>query len=664
MATDLLDNPTRVEEHGVSQEQQRIEAEPSQGNIKPLKIKDLPEKAQRIALDALAESQKDVDEIDTLIENGDKEKTAFALKKSDCDRAIDGTKTISPDAKVREDENLRAVQQELDVLKAVYAKLSKGMDAPELRSQFTQFFTEFQPENYFTQDEIATFLAPRDIAGRLRQAVARFSPGKKTVEAEFQRKMRKVLYDRGTGFLEKIKVDCVKRGEPVPQILKDLEGLPLILNGMEVDSLLDDFVTNTNKASGVIVSNNYYFGKLSECMAANEKDLEKVLIYAGQGEVEDFLITPLVSSAKTRIEGANTASVAALNRLQTFAEPYPAKLEEQEAQVISGEIKEKAKIIFGRMNPFGEAGNMHGLDGAGATQEFMDLYKLAKAKERAFSKSTGEQQKTPDAEDISSRGYFTKAVENLAYGENLLLHAAGYEDMKQILREGTLASRKTQVDLYGKSKFSSSGIEAVGKDYVRLIGGREMSKDEYEKQLQGRPGAKRLDQESHLISFSENYPYRESIYYHGFAFVFSKSKLFSKSQFTEADGWQLFDRDFDDSSPDSPGFSVDLTKEPMTFLVDEDKRQDFEEFVKSDLSRQPRWQNTIQDPDVWIGEHVVYKPKGMRTEDYRDNILPQLREKMFKKYPDPEEVGTVIPTGEFGETVGGPSALFSYKLAA
>ena len=176
--------------------------------------------------------------------------------------------------------------------------------------------------------------------------------------------------------------------------------------------------------------------------------------------------------------------------------------------------------------------------------------------------------------------------------------------------------------------------------------------------------------EMYQVCFSENRPYRIDGYFSkrhkGIALVFSKARLFAGSQFTEWDGWHLFDKSFDDEDENSPGFSIDLTNEPLVLLATEDIRDDLENFIRTELAVLPAWKTIAKDPDEWIKDHIVYLPQKLNYNgrSYEETIVPKLQERLFIQFKASGIVGKVLPTGNQGGCISSKCDLFTYQQSS
>lgn len=263
-----------------------------------------------------------------------------------------------------------------------------------------------------------------------------------------------------------------------------------------------------------------------------------------------------------------------------------------------------------------------------------------------------------------------KENETFPSSRELLTHATGLnlhvneehskfsrDKLKNILETGILASRKYQIDTQDKSYANTGGQVVIGRDYVEYTEGGEVkriAKDKYT-ELYGK--GHRLSEpsrEEHQLFFGSvgKGPNNRSVidiwnpyFSNSVTFVFSKPSLYSKSQFTEVGEVELYDKDYDDLNSDSPGFHIDLAKEPMLIVVDEAIRGDFMEFVKGVDS--PLWQNKGQDVNTWIQENVMFAQTGsyQNDADKLREVYKGIEARFFEKHHITISQGRFMPTG-------------------
>lgn len=258
--------------------------------------------------------------------------------------------------------------------------------------------------------------------------------------------------------------------------------------------------------------------------------------------------------------------------------------------------------------------------------------------------------------------------ETFPASRELLIHDVGFnlhagekeasfarERLGAILATGVLASRKYQIDHQDRSYATTGGRVVIGKDYVEYVEGGEIKrvprvqyKEVYSKEGRGISDPKREEYQLFFGSVGKSpdgngtdmwNPY----YSKGVTFVFSKISLYSQAQFNHKGEVELYDRNFDSSSPDNPGFHINLTKEPMLVVVDEAIRDDFMGFVRSINS--PLWQGS--GIDVWLKDNVIFAPTANYTNDAErlKEIYKGIEARFFEKNPN-----IVIPQGRFMPT--------------
>lgn len=232
--------------------------------------------------------------------------------------------------------------------------------------------------------------------------------------------------------------------------------------------------------------------------------------------------------------------------------------------------------------------------------------------------------------------------------QELLWHTALLWVIERILEKGVLASRSYQMEKFGEAIFTSAGYLRLTDDKVilRNPSGHERVFDRKQVEKEGIPGLKlwkTLEQEPHQIAFSDS-PYHSA--YGSVCLVFSKASLFSKAQFTEADGYQLFDKEHDQENP--KGLAIDLTKEPFMLVVEERVKERFIRVVKESVAKSDRWAEIIKNPDEWIESNVIFVPK-LRGKPRELN--EQVKERFFERFKIEISEGHFVPTGNQGEDV-------------
>lgn len=228
--------------------------------------------------------------------------------------------------------------------------------------------------------------------------------------------------------------------------------------------------------------------------------------------------------------------------------------------------------------------------------------------------------------------------------------------LRNILETGILASRKYQIDTQGRSYANTGGKVIIGKDYVEYTEGgvvKRISKEKYaELDAEVRHKIGEPSREEHQLFFGSvgkapdggaGFDKWDPYFSNSISFVFSKPSLYAKSQFNDHGEIELYDRNYDSSNPDAPGFHVDLTREPMLIVVDEAVRDDFMEFIKGIDS--PLWQDIGQD--VWIQENVIFASTGniVTEADKQREVYKRIEARFFERHKIEIPQGRFMPTG-------------------
>jgi len=223
------------------------------------------------------------------------------------------------------------------------------------------------------------------------------------------------------------------------------------------------------------------------------------------------------------------------------------------------------------------------------------------------------------------------AEDNQEFGksDSLLWHIAPFDLTLKILERKKLASRIIQEAEFGKSEFTTGA-------------------------------RKHPRQELHQLVFSEDWAYRAARL-EGVALVFSEQSLFGKTQWTEAEGYHLFHRNFSKNNP--VGLSISLEDEPFMILVENDKKEEFLERVKAESGIDEEWirQHTMIVPMIDKGEIRGSLEKQKRV---RRNLTVDIRREFFRRFGKEVEMnpGFIVPTGNEGQ---GPArswhSLYTYK---
>ena len=255
-----------------------------------------------------------------------------------------------------------------------------------------------------------------------------------------------------------------------------------------------------------------------------------------------------------------------------------------------------------------------------------------------------------------------KRDEEFSSSQELLWHTAPLWVIERILEKGALASRSYQLEEFGEIIFTSAGYLQLTENKVILKSpsGHEQIFDRKQVETGGIPGfklLKRLDQEFHQVALSDS-PYYSA--YGSVCLVFSKASLLSRTQFMEADGYQLFDRKHDHKDP--KGLAIDLTQEPFMLVAEEEAKTELIRFIQEKLTQNERWSAIIENPEEWVENNIIFVPK-LRGK-YRE-LDEQAKREFFrrKKIKIPE--GHFVPTGNHGEDVARKSRyLYTYQCSS
>lgn len=244
--------------------------------------------------------------------------------------------------------------------------------------------------------------------------------------------------------------------------------------------------------------------------------------------------------------------------------------------------------------------------------------------------------------------------------QNVLWHTGKFDVLiNKVLRSGHLASRKSQLDLFGEATFATAGVLSMTNDRVIINKSGlpvEMSWEEYHDQNEGVGSAKKLYQEAFQIAFSRNiYDQR---YFEGMALLFSEASLRSKSQFMEADGFHFFDKQYKTGRKDSSGFDVNLDQEPFVIAVTLEKANELQQRLLIILIETKKM--SPEEAQQWLNDHIVIINPGSSNQDINKTAYS-----LMEKQGLQVESGYLVPTGERGENaIRQLNQLFAYKSLA
>lgn len=637
-------------------------------------IDEFPEKARPALRLAYTKAQVKAEQIDVWVEQGTnivaiethKQPEAIAIAQ------IVTNNILRDEDKKDQDGQIEQLVREIDILKSSYGKIASGKDASELRTTQSPFGEV--STIHFSPEEVAKYGESENIRNRLAQLVAKTTHNYKAGREKYQKSLR-AIYNHRLNLLLGQAVDKYME-YPTPDYTGFKQASAFSTD--DIDSLYDTAFSNClTSARRVAVEFSGRFHYLTELEKWIENNPDRLQGFTNF-ETPDLQVQDrLKEDLQTAKENYQRKSQNFLDGIQR----YPGEV----AKNILGKLGQRIGENLGEVEHLSQAIKASGskspiTQAVSISQEFIDLALLLEERIRSLYNSSN-----ITAPPMPTLNYglgrikyiFSGAEaqnvqnEGLASSQELLYHVAPFEVVKDILRKDVLASRKAQIEKFGKSFFMSGGGIKVGKDDVEVPDyfgyAKKLTKQEYrEYSREYRRLAKLPDQEGHQICFSENAPY--DAYFDGVALVFSKASLFSQTQFASADGWHLFDRAHSMEVSDSPGLAIDLNKEPMMLIVvDQRRKDDFTRFIKEDLAIQPSWADRIKDPDQWIKENVVYIP------DYNANTPPEtiiriwddIRDKFFSTHHIKVTKGRIVPTGEKGEAADNSlMSLFTYQETA
>lgn len=619
-----------------------------------LAIDEFPEKARPILRQAYTAAQKKAGEIETDVQQGTDILIIEAQKQPEIVELVQIVEngTLTDNERDVQNRRIGQVMQELHILKSSYGKLTRGRDAPELRGIQSPFAE--QSAIHFTPEEISKYGESKGIRARLTQFRARtarnYQEGKQryqeTLKAIYDHRLNLLLRGAANQYMQYSGADYTGFNQALKSTGDDTDRL--------YNRSLNDFLISAKGVASNFTGRFYYLTELEKWFTSNPNALQDFTSF----EIPELQVqNDLVRSIQIAKENYQRESQRFVDGIQRHPKEMARSILARFAQKIRGNLAE-VKHLSQAIEASGSNGPI--TEDVAVSQEFIDLaLSLEHTVDSLYSNSatTSPLNHMLNYElgliqsIIAGARFQNEKNEKFQSSQDLLFHVAPFVAVKDILRRGTLASRKAQVDQFGKSFFMSGGGVKVGKDYVEIVDRygypKRLTKQEYQEQAKQ---SKRPDQEAHQLCFSENSPYEA--YFDGVAFVFSKALLFSQTQFASADGWHLFDKRYNRDNENSPGLEIDITREPMMLIVvDERRKDDFTKFVEEELSTQPSWAETINDPEQWIQDNVIYIQNYDANTPYETirKIWGDVRDRLFAKHPIEMAGGRVVPTGEQGE---------------
>lgn len=266
--------------------------------------------------------------------------------------------------------------------------------------------------------------------------------------------------------------------------------------------------------------------------------------------------------------------------------------------------------------------------------------------------------------------------ESLAKSEDVLTHQfmSGAAAFTKTLEAGQLLSRKKQIELFGETYFTTA-MAKIGKDHVKLSYGtykdtpltHEQYKHYYEQEKSSleSQGIKNAYVEENQVLFAKGNFYRgwnAAGNKYQLSIVFREPDILGEGQFKEDDGIHVFDKNYKEGDPQTPGYGVDLTQKPFLLVIGEEWKNGVEGFVRDKIAVSPKWQNIItpENVDDWLARNVVIVPKGQKPD------MNAIRAKMKEIHGKKElPKGYVVPSGEYGDrATNGRKPLVMYKEAS
>lgn len=229
---------------------------------------------------------------------------------------------------------------------------------------------------------------------------------------------------------------------------------------------------------------------------------------------------------------------------------------------------------------------------------------------------------------------------------DLFWHVAPMETIiNDILIPGKLLSRAKQMELRGEATYNSGGLKAKrlpdGKYLVvKNTDGTEkqftVSGEDELLEVSGN-GGKTWGNEYHELCFTRDQPY---MYQRGVALCLSVASVITKSRFTEADGWHIFDKSFT-GDRDSVGMEVDLATEPhLVVLVEESREKEFREKLMKAIGQEGKILGGNVDVNKWIEDHVVVVGKLTSPDE-----IQKVKDVFFAKNKVKIAEGWFMPAG-------------------
>lgn len=631
-----------------------------------------PEKVQPVLRKAYAKAQDEARKANDLMNIGER---VVVLEKAQQQRieeiAAIANSEIGAQEKKLLDARLEQMRNELEILRKICVRIAQGQDVPQLRNTSSPY-DQIEYARLFRKEEVDKYGRTRNILRLAKRAFNKRSTDYAEGKEIFRYRIEDAFLRRRGAFersfmgqrmdMEYITGYIFGRNQALSNNLDNISAAEPEAVSEVFSQGIDEFIKAVQELAQQAVQRTYYLNGVSNELANSPgevrlgiqgKDLLSLTSEVRAQHARDIQVfinwlreypKRIVSKV---LEGLDPRIAEHLQTIDKTAEPIESRISDRnlEGSSISLEMAELLDSLVNRVNRFTESASNIRYFAINGTRALPGLRnRLGKVSEQAETS-----QSFPSSEDT-------------------LWHTTRYEFGKEVLRKGYLGSRKFQIDRFGEAVFLNEGVR-VGKDYV-LRGDKRMTKDEYNEQTR-RNSRKNTDKEQFQLSFEINGPYRGGFDQgrNGIAFVFSQPLLFSRAQFMQADGWHLFDPSFSWDNQQSAGFSVNVIQEPMVLVVAEPYRNDFIQFVKSELTEDPQWKEELINPDRWISENVVFAPLIHFTDPQEihevarqavSNSNALLNKKISQQIPQ----GKFMPTGEQGQTASPDvdlAPLFTYQ---
>lgn len=606
-----------------------------------------PQKVQPLLRETHTRAQDELNKASGFMNTGERIVALESAQQQRIDQVIELTKKdIKSEEKATVEMRLSEMRKELEVLKQAGIHIAQGKDAPELRSGSSPY-DEVEYSTFFDANDVVKYGETRNILKLGKRLLDKRKSAYSQGRESFGLRQQAMFFQRSgsfeRGFLGQ-RLDTNYIHGSLGDAARSLIGINTIDPNIMPETFsegMNDFIATTQDLAHRGAQRSYYLDQASAFLKSQG------------GEVK------LGADGNDLVTVTEEAKAQHTQDLQAFAswlKQYPKIVVNKVFEGLDPHITEHLKAVTDNAEPIKVPMSALILNGSSISLEMTNLLKSLNERVGQFKKQSGWDSWRIDAASTEATNGLIRADQQTAASEafpnsdETLWHTTPYDIATELLMKGYLASRKFQIDKFGEAVFLNEGIK-VGKDYV-VVGDQKMTKAEYDKKAR-----KTADQEQYQLAFAVNGPYKGGFNQarNGIAFVFSRPDLFSKTQFMEADGWHLFGPSFSWDNKDSDGFAIDVTKEPMMLVVAEPLKNQFEQFVTTELVYSPLWSNVKIDPKQWIAENVVYATRTYFTDP--DDVHEAARSKiklanelLNKKLTTKVPTGRFLPTGENGQT--------------